>query len=257
MPVVSVIIPVYKVEKYLKRCLDSLLAQSFSDWQAICVDDGSPDKSPKILDEYAARDSRFKVIHKKNQGVSSARNDGIKNADGKYIHFLDADDWIDAGFYMAMVQVAEKTSAQMVVAGFVSDNKYTKPIVYKSVRGAKTVAEKMWRTYALTDSYVWRYLFRTDFVQQNNLCFDTGLIAQEDTLFVLDAIEKANAVVTVPGVVYHYMFNENSALNSRDVAHRARVKQQYQIGKRYRKDFARKHKIMYMWRMRKIINFFR
>ena len=125
MPKISVIIPVYKVEKYLRRCLDSLIAQSFSDWQAICVDDGSPDSCPKILDEYAARDSRFKVIHKKNAGVSAARNDGIKNADADYIHFLDADDWIDADFYAHMLTVAMDANADMVVSGFVSDNNIT------------------------------------------------------------------------------------------------------------------------------------
>ena len=85
MPKISVVIPVYKVEKYLPRCLDSLIAQSFQDWQAICVDDGSPDSCPKILDEYAAKDERIKVIHKKNAGVSAARNDGMKIANGDYI----------------------------------------------------------------------------------------------------------------------------------------------------------------------------
>ena len=122
MPVVSVIIPVYKVEKYLRRCLDSLIAQTFADWQAICIDDGSPDRSPAILDEYAARDARIKVIHRANGGVSSARNLGIENASGNYIHFLDADDWIDPEYYQAMVTVATDSDADMVVSGFVSDN---------------------------------------------------------------------------------------------------------------------------------------
>ena len=131
MPVVSVVIPVYKADKYLRRCLDSLIAQTFTDWQAICIDDGSPDRSPAILDEYAARDSRFKVIHKANAGVSAARNDGIENADGEFILFLDADDWIDGEYYQAMVTVARDSGADMVVSGFVSDNKYTKPIRYK------------------------------------------------------------------------------------------------------------------------------
>ena len=257
MPVVSVIIPVYKVEKYLKRCLDCLLAQTMVDWQAICVDDGSPDRSPAILDEYAAKDSRITVIHKQNAGVSAARNDGINLANGKYIHFLDADDWIDADYLKCMVDVAEQYNADMVVSGFVSDNKYTKPIVYQKNHVAVGIWDKMRRTCALTDSYVWRYLFKSDFIKNNNLQFNTNLIAQEDTLFVLDAIALANKIVTVQGVYYHYMFNENSALNSRDAVHHARVKQQYQIGKKYRRDFAKKHGIMMLWRMRKIFNLFR
>lgn len=257
MPKISVVIPVYKVEKYLRRCLDSLIAQSFQDWQAICVDDGSPDSCPRILDEYAAKDARFKIIHKKNAGVSAARNDGIKNADGDYIHFLDADDWIDVDFYAHAITVATDSDADMVVAGFVSDNKYTKPIVYKSVKLLKTIKQKLLGTYALTDSYVWRYLIKTDFLKQNDLKFDTSLIAQEDTLFVLNAIEVSNAIAVVPWVNYHYMFNENSALNSRDAVHHAKVKQQYKIGKKYRADFAKKHKLSWLWNLRKLINMFR
>ncbi|MBQ8686650.1 MAG: glycosyltransferase [Alphaproteobacteria bacterium] len=257
MPVVSVIIPVYKVEKYLRRCLDSLVAQTFQDWQAVCIDDGSPDRSPAILDEYAQKDARIKVIHKQNAGVSAARNDGIKNADGQFIHFLDADDWIDPEYFQAMLTLALDSGADMAVSGFVSDNKYTKPIVYKNVRLVRGIVDKLWLTYALTDSYVWRYLFRADFIKNNQLVFDTNLIAQEDTLFVLNAIAKSNAVVSVPWVNYHYMFNENSALNCRDAQHHAKVKAQYKIGKQYRYQFAKKHKVLWLWRMRKIINFFR
>ena len=173
MPVVSVIIPVYKVEKYLRRCLDSLVAQTFQDWQAVCIDDGSPDRSPAILDEYAQKDARIKVIHKQNAGVSAARNDGIKNADGQFIHFLDADDWVDADYYQAMVTVAQDSGADMVVSGFVSDNKYTKPIVYKDARMVHGIAEKLCLTFALTDSYVWRYLFSVKFIKKHKLKFDT------------------------------------------------------------------------------------
>ncbi len=94
MPAISVIIPVYNVEKYLRRCLDSVLNQTFSDWEAICVNDGSPDNSATILNEYASRDKRFKVINKENGGLSDARNVGMQHAHGEYILFLDSDDFI-------------------------------------------------------------------------------------------------------------------------------------------------------------------
>lgn len=257
MPKISVVIPVYKVEKYLRRCLDSLQSQTMTDWQAICIDDGSPDSCPKILDEYAAVDSRFVVLHKQNQGVSAARNDGIKNATGEYIHFLDADDWIDKDFYDHALTVASDCGVDMVVTGFVTDNKYTRPIVYKSVKLLRGIKQKVVGTFALTDSYVWRYLFKSDFVHDNNMMFNTTLIAQEDTLFVLDAIEKVNAIAIVPWVNYHYMFNENSALNLRECSHHAKVKQQYKIGKKYRMDFAKKHKLFWLWKLRKFINLLR
>ncbi len=94
MPAISVIIPIYNVEKYLRRCLDSVLNQTFQDWEAICVNDGSPDNSAQIIDEYVAKDSRFKVVTKKNGGLSDARNAGMKVATGDYILYLDSDDFI-------------------------------------------------------------------------------------------------------------------------------------------------------------------
>lgn len=107
MPAISIIIPVYNVEKYLRRCLDSVLNQTFADWEAICVNDGSPDNSADILAEYAARDSRFVVVTQKNGGLSDARNTGMKHATGKYIMYLDSDDFIhpqtmEIAHYMAV-----------------------------------------------------------------------------------------------------------------------------------------------------------
>ena len=98
MPKISVIVPVYKAEKYICRCVDSILAQTFTDFELLLIDDGSPDNSGAICDEYAASDSRVKVFHKENGGVSSARNVGLDNACGEWITFVDADDWIAETF---------------------------------------------------------------------------------------------------------------------------------------------------------------
>lgn len=94
-PKISIIVPVYNTEKYLRRCLDSISAQTFTDWECICVDDGSPDDSGSILDEYAEKDGRFVIIHKENGGVSSARNAGLDIARGEWIAFCDSDDWVE------------------------------------------------------------------------------------------------------------------------------------------------------------------
>lgn len=96
MPKVSVIVPLYKAEKYIHRCVDSILAQTFTDWELLLIDDGSPDRSGEICDEYARKDNRIRVFHKKNGGVSSARNLGLDNMRGEYVTFVDADDWIDS-----------------------------------------------------------------------------------------------------------------------------------------------------------------
>ncbi|GMO37902.1 MAG: hypothetical protein Ta2B_17610 [Termitinemataceae bacterium] len=117
MPVISVIIPVYNVEHYLRRCLDSVLAQTFTDFECILIDDGSPDKSPAICDEYAKKDSRFVVIHQANAGVSAARNAGLDIAQGEWITFVDSDDWIEPDMLRVLYQNAVKHQSDVSVCG--------------------------------------------------------------------------------------------------------------------------------------------
>ena len=114
MGLISVIVPVYKVEKYLERCIDSILAQTFNDFEVICVNDGSPDKCGKILEKYAKKDKRIKVITQKNQGSSQARNNGMKKAKGKYIYFLDSDDYIHPQLLEICYEFATKNKAELV-----------------------------------------------------------------------------------------------------------------------------------------------
>ena len=113
---VSVVVPVYGTEKYLRKCLDSILNQTLKQLEVIVVDDGSPDDSPVIIDEYVVKDSRVIPIHKKNAGVSAARNDGIAKASGKYVFLCDSDDWMEISALEKMVELAEKTDADVVVA---------------------------------------------------------------------------------------------------------------------------------------------
>lgn len=107
-PQISIIIPVYNVEAYLERCLNSILSQTFDDWECICIDDGSVDGSGKILDAYAKKDSRFIVIHQVNSGVSFARNVGLKRAKGDFITFVDSDDWIERNTYSTAYALAKE-----------------------------------------------------------------------------------------------------------------------------------------------------
>lgn len=254
MPKISVIVPVYNAQKYLVRCLDSLCDQTFTDFEVICINDGSLDDSQKILDEYAARDKRFIVINKKNAGVSAARNDGIKRACGEYIHFMDADDVIDAEYYATMISAAQ--GADIVSSGFVSNSKYSSSLGYKRFHNLTGLFGKLFWTQALVKSFVWRYLFRADFIKKNKLMFDTSLISQEDAIFVLDAIALANRVIIVPNVNYHYIFNDTSALNKRDAGHRRKLKEQYKFAKKYKSLYAKKNNVYALWRFRKIIKIF-
>ena len=122
MPKISVIIPVYKVEQYLPECLDSIINQTYKNLEIICIDDGSPDNSGKILDEYASKDNRIRVIHKENGGISSARNAGLDIATGDWISFVDSDDWLDINTYEKLLSSADEANTDIVMFGNCSVN---------------------------------------------------------------------------------------------------------------------------------------
>lgn len=122
MLLLSIIVPVYKTEKYLPICISSILQQTFSEFELILIDDGSPDGCPQICDDYAREDVRIKVLHKKNEGLVAARKDGIRIASGKYVGFVDSDDWIDADYYERMVNEAEEVHADVVAVGITNEH---------------------------------------------------------------------------------------------------------------------------------------
>lgn len=123
LPKISIIVPVYKAEPYLHRCVDSILAQTFTEWELILVDDGSPDQSGKICDEYAKKDQRVKVIHKVNGGVSSARQKGLDEARGEYTIHADPDDWAEPNMLEELYNEASKKEADMVMCDFICEYK--------------------------------------------------------------------------------------------------------------------------------------
>ena len=119
-PKISIIVPVYKVEQYLPKCIDSILAQTFQNWELLLIDDGSPDNSGNICDEYAHKDSRIRVFHKKNGGVSSARNLGLDYAEGDYVMFVDSDDWISNDCLQVCLDEIKKDKLDALQFGFIS-----------------------------------------------------------------------------------------------------------------------------------------
>ena len=127
---------------------------------------------------------------------------------------------------------------------------------YKKIHVLHTLFGKLFWTQSLLKSFVWRYLFKTDFVKKNKLFFDTSLISQEDAIFVLNAILMSGDIVIVPNTNYHYIFHLNSALNNKDKKHREKIKQQYKIGKKFRRQYAKDNNVMFLWRFRKIIKIF-
>ena len=139
MPLLSIIIPVYQAKKYLGKCIDSILNQSFLDFELILVDDGSNDGSERICDEYTRKDNRIKVIHQINQGVSGARNTGLKYASGEYIAFVDADDWVGVNLFQECMKGVERYPVEVIYHGFTKDiwKNNTASTVKKGISGVE------------------------------------------------------------------------------------------------------------------------
>lgn len=207
MSKVSIIIPVFNVEKYLTNCIDSVFSQTFKEWELILVDDGSTDNSGIICDEYASKDSRVKVIHKGNGGVSSARNAGINASDFNLIYFVDSDDFIDPPTLEEIINKYKATNADLVVHGLVDDNlvdKSSHKISYSTL-DESDYAEIIESTdrYGLLKGPVCK-LFRREIILANKVSFDSSISYGEDTKFTFDYLQNCSSIAFVPKHFYHY-----------------------------------------------------
>lgn len=182
MAQITVILPVYNVEKYLKQCLDSIVNQTFKDFECLCVNDGSTDNSLSILQEYAQKDKRFKIITQKNGGTSVARNNGIKNTNTKYLTFIDSDDWITENYLEVLYNKIEETNADIVRASyqfyFEEDNSY-KSAKIREIHKINTNSniERLYKGYA--GAFVWAKLYKTALLKDNNILFYEGFTAED------------------------------------------------------------------------------
>lgn len=225
-PKVSIIVPLYNAENNVRKCLDSILAQTLKDIEIILVNDGSPDRSGIIAEEYKRNDSRIKVIHQSNQGVAYSRNRGLSVAKGEYIGFVDADDWIEDSMYYEMYNLAKNNNADIVMCGYTkhSESKafdINEPIqvgTYKSNEILKNIIEPMigtfdkkrisW-TYRVMGS-VWRNLFRRELIKSQDIYFDNSLSYSEDLLFCIECLLKSKKVLYTNKPFYNYRISENS-----------------------------------------------
>lgn len=217
MDVVSIIVPVYNTEKYLHRCIDSVLAQTYINFELLLIDDGSKDNSGKICDEYAAKDSRVQVFHKENGGVSSARNLGLEFAVGEYICFIDADDWVDAGYIETLLPA---NGEEMVVCSVVieEEEKYCLTICDKEYRHEDWACSLNYLIEHMTICCPWCKIMRRDIIERYHIRFDVKVSAGEDMLFVYDYISTGlNSVRTISAPLYHYYVADNTSLSHRVV----------------------------------------
>lgn len=217
----SIIIPVYNVEKYLRDCLNSVIFQSFTDWEAICVDDGSTDTSLAILMEYEKKDNRIKIIHKGNKGLSSARNEGIKQAKGEYIVFLDSDDWISKQM-LEIVSNEERGEDLICFSGikyFESDMSYSPrehlaPV--DNITGMEYFDKYSMDLKELHFDCAVSRAYRREYLLDSGLWFKEGRL-HEDFLFTPQACWYANRVKVIDECLYYYRIRPGSITTSPNI----------------------------------------
>ncbi len=221
-PTISIIIPAYNTEPYLARCLDSVISQSFTDFEVLLIDDGSTDTSGKICDEYASRDERIRVFHKPNGGVSSARNVGLKEAKGEWIYFVDADDEVLPNGLQALVDGISE-DVDVVMGGLEKCDENGKG-VYEMEKGPEFLTRKdgILINYGVskvcTGNWGWMTirLFRNSIIRENNLFFDSDVVYNEDELFVVRYLCSCNHGTThyINTSVYRYYESASSVMES-------------------------------------------
>lgn len=215
---VSIIVPVYNAESTLRRCIESIINQEYTDFELILVNDGSMDSSADICDEYAAKDSRVKVFHKENTGVSDTRNVGIEAARGEYIQFVDADDWITSDSTKLLVREADNEGCELVIADFfrVIGNRVSHKgsIKERGVLTREEFAEYMMESPA--DFYygvLWNKLFRRTIIIEHAIRMDEKISWCEDFLFNLEYIMHVNKVSVLQVPIYYYLKTEGSLVS--------------------------------------------
>ena len=210
MPKISIIVPVYNVEEYIHRCIDSILAQTFTDFELILVNDGSPDQCGKICDEYAENDSRIKVIHKKNGGLSDARNAGLEIAQGEYIGFVDSDDYIEHDMYEKLIEACKEDNSQLAMCGrYKVLGEELKPMFSfkgRKIWQSREAIEKL-LTWDNIDSSAWDKLFSRNLFEE--LRFPVGKY-NEDIYIMTQIIHQAGKIVHIGDAKYYYFHRLDS-----------------------------------------------
>ncbi len=212
-PIISIIVPIYNAEKYLRRCIDSVITQTYQDWELLLIDDGSPDNSGVICEEYARTDSRIQVYHKKNGGVSSARNLGIEKVNGDWIAFVDPDDYVSDNWLSEVDNTIANSDADMIVFG------NTKEDINGNLLST-FVPEKFYENggwVVLMQSYkqsMWNYLYKKSLIIKYRCLCPVGIRLSEDHAFILQYLSHNPSIAVLKTPLYHYIVNPKSLINS-------------------------------------------
>ena len=213
-PLLSVIVPVYNTAPWLRRCLDSICAQTYTNLEILCVNDGSTDNSAELLAEYAARDSRIKVIHQENAGVSVARNAGLDTATGEYVTFVDADDWLEPDAYGKILPCMEDGVDLVcfggVIDGEIEQSRRENMEAYACMNFNGTTQSYL--GVMRTNVYVWNKIFRKSIIEGYGIQFPVGIACGEDAAFYFCYASVAGLACYLQENVYHYVQQSGSAM---------------------------------------------
>lgn len=218
-PLISILVPCYNVEAYLRQCMDSIIRQTYTNLEIICLDDGSTDRTPEILKEYEKKDSRTKVISKPNSGYGATMNIGLKAASGKYIGIVESDDYIEPKMYEILCDAAEKDNLDIVRCRFIERN------VIKSKDKVNTFSYvkdngRVFRPTDVPSSFamkpsIWAGMYNREFLERNGIRFlETPGASYQDTAFAFKALATAQRVRMLPDVLHNYRINEASSVSS-------------------------------------------
>ena len=221
MVTISAIIPIYNCEKYIERCLNSILKQDFDDYEIICINDGSTDNSLSILEQYDKIDNRIKIINQKKQGVSVARNIGVESAKGKYIYFMDADDWINEQLFVDAYNCMEKNNADIVL--FDIYNVY-EDIIVPTKRLANFTKKVLTKTFYYNEHKeiiyqsctVWSKLFRKQFLIDYDIKFPCNITHSEDTVYWLEFM-LCNPKIAILNKHYYYYYKNSDGASLKNI----------------------------------------
>ena len=213
---ISVLIPVYNTEKYLKKCLDSVINQTLEDIEIIIVNDGSKDNSQKIIDEYARKDNRIKYYIQENSGLGATRNKGIELATGEYIAFLDSDDWVENEYYELMYNNAIQSNSDIVISDYIVDT-YNVSTIYKNEYNEHSKEDYL-KEVAMrnTSAFSWNKLYKRKLIIENNLSFPIrdNFENIEDQYFTIKTIYLAKNISFLNIPLIHYIVRDNSIVNA-------------------------------------------
>ena len=220
-PLISVIVPVYISEKFIEQCIDSITNQTLKDIEILIINDGSKDNTLNIIESIAKSDSRIKILNQKNSGVSAARNNGISKSRGKYITFVDADDYIDKTMYEKMYKKAEEFNSDIVICNVndvLNGNKKVSLNLNEGIIDIRklTESEFLSNEYFKLGTAVWHKIFKRNLIKENKIKFTNySEVASEDTLFNYEAMLKAKRLYCIEEALYDYKINETSLTKSK------------------------------------------